>query len=264
VFQKVTGERAEHEGLVSLWDHADVAGAPHEPEVRRSKIVPEGVALTFCLQYPLSVEVEVGAGEEKAALRAACRSGVMGESALPDIVDSLDRVMTAILESPSEDISALLGAWASADHPEDSPPSIRAPLSECPADGESNDDWSAQEQAMRAVLSQISGVSLDKIAKRTPLYAIGLDSIAAIQVANRCRKLGMSVSVVDILTGGSIACICRGRQRTVAPAAAPRDLVSAASYEEVARTLNLGLDEVEILLPALAVSPCGAPICCLC
>ncbi|KAF8539319.1 hypothetical protein BDD12DRAFT_882702 [Trichophaea hybrida] len=64
--------------------------------------------------------------------------------------------------------------------------------------------WTGREQDIRRVFSEISQVPVEQIHKSSTIYEIGLDSISASQVVSRLNRLGVKVSVIDILERPSI------------------------------------------------------------
>lgn len=70
--------------------------------------------------------------------------------------------------------------------------------------GPSRDEsWSALELRIRAAFSAVSSAPEDQISRDTTIYKLGLDSISAIQLANRLRKEGLPVQASDVMEGPS-------------------------------------------------------------
>jgi amino acid adenylation domain-containing protein len=59
--------------------------------------------------------------------------------------------------------------------------------------------WTGMEQKIREVLAEIAQVEKEKIHKSSTIYEIGLDSISATQVASKLKRLGLELTVLDIL-----------------------------------------------------------------
>ncbi|KAI5820682.1 hypothetical protein BZA77DRAFT_239966 [Pyronema omphalodes] len=70
---------------------------------------------------------------------------------------------------------------------------------------EEEEELTEQEIIVRKVFSQISQVPVEQISRKSTIYEIGLDSISAAQVAQKLKKEGLQVSVVDILEHGIAA-----------------------------------------------------------
>ena len=62
-----------------------------------------------------------------------------------------------------------------------------------------DEGWTDDERQIREVFSEISLVPVDNIHKSSTIYQLGLDSISASQVAARLKRLGIALSVIDIL-----------------------------------------------------------------
>lgn len=77
-------------------------------------------------------------------------------------------------------------------HNEDSQPSAAS------TDADAN-DWTETEAAIRDVLLALSSVEPKNVTKHTTIYRLGLDSISAIQAANRLKNRGLNITAADIL-----------------------------------------------------------------
>ncbi|KAI4729506.1 peptide synthetase [Aureobasidium sp. EXF-10728] len=67
----------------------------------------------------------------------------------------------------------------------------------------SDESWSSLELRIRAAFSAVSAAPEDQIGRDTTIYRLGLDSISAIQLANRLRKEGLAVQASDVMEGPS-------------------------------------------------------------
>lgn len=59
--------------------------------------------------------------------------------------------------------------------------------------------WSLQEETLRDIICQFAGVEAGVVSLRTTIFQLGLDSINAVQISGKLRKLGHKVSAGDIL-----------------------------------------------------------------
>lgn len=118
-------------------------------------------------------------------------------------------------------------------------------------------EFSESETILRQVISQVAKVKENKITLTTPLYALGVDSVAAIQIAAKCRQCGLDIVVADLFAGETIAGICaaaeQDRKKDTQASFEVRDLVSSSALERVLKTLERAADDVEDVLPILAV-----------
>lgn len=64
--------------------------------------------------------------------------------------------------------------------------------------------WSYQEEALRDTLCKFSGVEEQSVSLQTTIFQIGLDSIHAVQIAGKLRRLGFKISAGDILEVSSL------------------------------------------------------------
>lgn len=59
--------------------------------------------------------------------------------------------------------------------------------------------WSVQEEALREILCQYSGVEPSGVSLDTTIFQLGLDSINAVQISGKYHKMGYKISAGDIL-----------------------------------------------------------------
>lgn len=59
--------------------------------------------------------------------------------------------------------------------------------------------WSLQEEILREIICQFAGVEAEVVSLRTTIFQLGLDSINAVQISGKLRKLGYKVTAGDIL-----------------------------------------------------------------
>ncbi|KAI5361486.1 Putative AMP-dependent synthetase/ligase, Condensation domain, phosphopantetheine binding ACP [Septoria linicola] len=114
-------------------------------------------------------------------------------------------------------------------------------------------------ETIRNAMVDVAQVSADKIALDSSIYSFGIDSIAGIQIASRCRKAGLRISVADILKGGMLGRICEIVSAKIDQVAA-RDtkvvngmakLISPDQEQAALSLLKFGKDDVEEVLPVL-------------
>ena len=120
-------------------------------------------------------------------------------------------------------------------------------------------DFTANECILRDVFAEVSKIPVERIGLTTPLYALGLDSVAAIQISARCRKQGLPILVADVFQGETVMGICavfeeRGRALNGASeAAVDRVLVAPDARDAALRLLSVAEEDVEDVFPVLAV-----------
>ncbi|KAF9056962.1 hypothetical protein BDP27DRAFT_1372891 [Rhodocollybia butyracea] len=152
--------------------------------------------------YPLNLEVTHVSN--KLELHAGCQANVMNSTELEEVLRLLHGTLSDIILRPT--VSIL-----------NQPPRLRdlreqrrvrsvSVLENIPQIlGRAFTD---NERILRDAFHSISKISMERIGLETPLYALGLDSVGAIQVAAKCRNRGLHIAVADIFAGGTIAAIC--------------------------------------------------------
>ncbi|KAK7561800.1 BcNRPS3, nonribosomal peptide synthetase [Phyllosticta citricarpa] len=111
-------------------------------------------------------------------------------------------------------------------------------------------------ETIRSAMATVVNLPVEKIEPSTNIFSIGLDSIAAIQVASICRKSGVRVGVATIIQGVTLGGICRSlSQQDSEPVVQVKELPPVLSpAEETAALAKLSIDKeyVEDILPLLA------------
>lgn len=59
--------------------------------------------------------------------------------------------------------------------------------------------WSDQEETLRDIVSDFAGINMEAVSLHTTIFQLGLDSIHAVQISGRLRKLGYKIPAGDIL-----------------------------------------------------------------
>lgn len=60
-------------------------------------------------------------------------------------------------------------------------------------------EWNDEQKAVRAAMAELAGIDPSKIAQKTSIYQIGLDSLNAVQLASRLRQQGFEVDAADVM-----------------------------------------------------------------
>ncbi|KAF2852767.1 nonribosomal peptide synthetase-like protein 2 [Plenodomus tracheiphilus IPT5] len=60
-------------------------------------------------------------------------------------------------------------------------------------------EWTHFENQVRSIISHLSKTQIEDISPATTIYQLGLDSISAVQIATGLRKLGHTVTAVDVM-----------------------------------------------------------------
>ncbi|GME47660.1 AMP-dependent synthetase/ligase [Neofusicoccum parvum] len=225
VFQKVNASAIENSQ--SIWQ-------PYETE---EVSVPS--------EYKMNFEIEHT--DRSLVARAYSR---LGRERLDAFLATFRDAVNDIVEHPGRYVTAY-------------PPELRnLPLESAAAEDEviTWDDPAVQRYAetVRGAMSRVVNVPVESIELSTNIFSIGLDSIAAIQVASQCRKAGFRIGVADIIQGVTLGRICRiihainSSEENAAPVESLPPTLQPEEETAVLAKLGVAKDEVEDILPALA------------
>ncbi|KAL1693266.1 hypothetical protein GGG16DRAFT_123376 [Schizophyllum commune] len=203
-------------------------------------------------QYPLSLEI-IHNGD-KIELRAGCQGNIMSQEQLASMLDTLKNTLIDIVTQPDACV---------ADYPLELKSVLEAPRKrqQPTVNGDApqpDRDFTANECILRDVFAEVSKIPVERIGLTTPLYALGLDSVAAIQISARCRKQDLPILVADVFQGETVMGICavfeeRGRALNGASeTAVDRVLVAPDARDVALRLLSVAEEDVEDVLPVLA------------
>lgn len=114
-------------------------------------------------------------------------------------------------------------------------------------------------QILRKVLSDVTHISMDTIQEGNSIFALGVDSILALDISARCREAGLMVSVSDILQGRTIRGIAilvadKPTQPLGSAKAVKSDnfIVDSDLKIKALDVLGLSEDSVEAVMPCLS------------
>ncbi|OQE20572.1 hypothetical protein PENSTE_c013G03355 [Penicillium steckii] len=120
-------------------------------------------------------------------------------------------------------------------------------------------------EGLRLILSRVTETALEDIDSGDSVFALGLDSILALDVSSQCRKAGLKVSVSEILQGQTIRGIAKlasDKVATVPSAGAGTgtagsnpveySAVDSKSRSKAISQFSLSEDQVEAVIPCLS------------
>jgi len=114
-------------------------------------------------------------------------------------------------------------------------------------------------EGLKLILSRVTETALEDIGNGDSVFALGLDSILALDVSSQCRKAGLKVSVSEILQGQTIRGIAKlaSDKLVTVPCAASSDTIEYSAVESHSRSkarsqLSLFEDQVEAVIPCLS------------
>lgn len=114
-------------------------------------------------------------------------------------------------------------------------------------DDAQDESWNDTEMSIRQILSELSGVSEERISRHTTIFRLGLDSINAVQVASMLKQKGFSLSASDVIQYANCAKLA---PRLVHGRASGGTILDMSGYAgEVSWQISCPFD-VEGVLPA--------------
>lgn len=198
--------------------------------------------------YNINFELEQSSASMVA--RVSCKSNFMTADGLRTFVQEFEQIFEDILSHPERPVLS-------------SPPSLGSlPLQNSPEKASSTKIGDVEEgpdlEILRSTLTEVIGVSVGEIQLESNVFALGLDSLAAIKVVALCRQRSLALSANDIVQGATLGGIVQlvSRRRQIKPNgidSAPIDpLVSSATISHAISLLKVDPEEVEIVLPCLS------------
>ncbi|KAK0642682.1 Nonribosomal peptide synthetase 2 [Lasiodiplodia hormozganensis] len=258
LWRKETGETSERlfDALFVFTKTAPPPSEGYEEELFRPWKPADGdnEFLPDDADYPLNFEFEQGA--QQLVVRASCRDRHLDRAGLQAFVAIFEAALEDVLTRP--DRAAVAFPPALKDLP------VAAERVKKLEDGFEDVLPGPVLDAVRDGLAEVTQVPREEIELASNVYALGLDSIAAIQVVAFCRERGVAVSVTDILQGGTLGGIVRTlrqkkKQKKAAAAAVdpsssakPKELVSRAVRFAAIDLLAVDPAAVEYVLPCLS------------
>ncbi|KAF4550872.1 AMP-binding enzyme-like protein 8 [Elsinoe fawcettii] len=118
----------------------------------------------------------------------------------------------------------------------------------------SEDEWTATEELIRDTFLGLSNVDTKNVTKHTTIYRLGLDSISAIQAANKLKSNGYSVTAADVLehaTPAELAAFLDAHSETVKT---DHPAIDLSAFDRKHRSqLDISENVVESVRPCTAV-----------
>ncbi|KAI4213651.1 MAG: hypothetical protein LQ351_003875 [Letrouitia transgressa] len=193
-------------------------------------------------EYPENFEFEQG--EETLLVRMVSYAERCQKDEMLALLSDFDQTFRDVLENPNRSVLAF-------------PESLRSvplTISSSPSERLSRGIIAPGNDlaCIKEVLSEISGISLKNVAPQMTIFALGLDSIAAIHVAAACRYRGVDLTVADVLQGRSLEGIChRYRAKQHGQTATKSIIITSEQKSKATEILKIRDDEVEAFLPCL-------------
>lgn len=163
----------------------------HVSEVTGRIIV--GDDLILFPQYPLNVELHETV--DGFLVKGACSAEYMDSSEFNNVLEQYIHYLMDIIERPESIWSTCRGDTWMRKNIESDPPE-QAPSGDVMMTDET---WNETSSSLRELLASTTKVELSNIHLDTNLASLGVDSITAIQIVSRGRKLGLHVTAVDVI-----------------------------------------------------------------
>ncbi|KAJ4993057.1 peptide synthetase [Stagonosporopsis vannaccii] len=148
--------------------------------------------------YTLAIEVEQR-GSDRFSVNMVTQGHFMNVKTSNDLLNRFEDALRNVLEDPSAvlTISTTPGASTSND--------TKAQYSLTNGVNIANKfNWSEEAIAVREEIAALAGVEPAAISERTSIFELGLDSIDAIKLSSRLKKLGLHLTVSGIMRGLTI------------------------------------------------------------
>ncbi|RYO75372.1 hypothetical protein DL766_005305 [Monosporascus sp. MC13-8B] len=199
--QKLAGVQGQHlfNTLFVLQNSAD---SPNEDPP-----IMESVQGTSAVEYPICIEMEVS--DASVMWRIACDERFGSWDNARRTLEDLEVVLHYVSKNQDAEVvqfephnGRVMVCGQDAFTPKDELQFESNAPHETPHDRHT--EWSEIDSPVVEVLAQLSGLKKDSINPDDTIYHLGLDSISAIKASSMLRKLGLSVSVRDLLKADSI------------------------------------------------------------
>lgn len=145
-------------------------------------------------------------------VKAACTPDVADSAGLRELVEQYAAILSAIIRCPDD-------PWSKGipEIPLDS-----SPVNDIvPSEVAQNDSevWDNRFHGFRELLSTATKIPSSKILPRTHLAALGIDSITAIQIVAKARRLGLRLTAAEIVRSRSVGDLLRRLEESDSSAA---------------------------------------------
>lgn len=234
---------------------------PDHPD-KKDKSLYESVGGSSNIEFPVAVEME--AMGERMILRAACKHVVLDKSGAEKLLQTLNRVLEAIVRTPDEPTVEFSESQASVC----GLPFIQVNTEEeakVPTSNEQEVEQDRSAESSEAImikdaLCQVSRTPPSELSDSSTIESIGIDSISAIKVIAILRKQGVQLSVGELIRAKTVARMAKVAQDR-ASASLPEDGdgpddTSLARYiaqhrlAEVTSLYNIDTENVQAVFPA--------------
>ncbi|KAI0374911.1 hypothetical protein BV20DRAFT_961134 [Pilatotrama ljubarskyi] len=184
-------------GVGNLWESIFVFQPKQEgldSQANRLWTFDAGDTEDINIQYPLNVELHETTNGY--VVQAACTSDVADAEGLYSLIEQYASFLDGLVRFPDD-------PWTS-DLPEGLTEPANDTESPAPVDGEGAQEWDPQYDAFRGLVSEVSKIPASKIYASTPLAALGIDSITAVQLVAKARRIGVRFTSSDVVQSRTV------------------------------------------------------------
>ncbi|RYP03108.1 hypothetical protein DL764_005369 [Monosporascus ibericus] len=252
--QKLAGVKAQRlfNTLFILQNSAE--GPNEDPQIM------ESVQGTSAVEYPICIEMEVS--DASVMWRIACDERFGSSDDARRTLQDLEAVLHYVSKNQDAEVvqfephnGRVRVCGQDAFIPKDELQFDGDAPHEAPHDR--NKEWSGIDSPVVEVLAQLSGLKKDSINPDDTIYHLGLDSISAMKASSMLRKLGLSVSIRDLLKADSIRQLVNN---SAIPEERPKEAPSRTNsplkdlnLSPLLNGVGIDLNAIEKVLPALPV-----------
>ncbi|KAI9064453.1 hypothetical protein FKP32DRAFT_1591881 [Trametes sanguinea] len=185
-------------GVSSLWDSIFVFQPRQESSERASAPLwtfDTGDVEEISMQYALNLELHEEANGY--VVQAACTSEVADATKLRELVDRYAHLLSELARHLDK-------TWS------DDVPDVRTTMPNGQVkpsqavNGEHSDDWDMRLTPIRDVIAAVAKVPSNTVHLATPLAALGIDSISAVQLVAKARRIGFRLTSSDVVQSRTI------------------------------------------------------------
>ncbi|KAI0647071.1 hypothetical protein C8Q79DRAFT_1000106 [Trametes meyenii] len=185
-------------GVSNLWDSIFVFQPKQESlesESNRLWAFDTGDAEDISIHYPLNIELHES--ENGFIVQAACTSDVADAEGLSSLVERYVVLLSDVVRRPDELWNANLSEISVAS-------SVQCSEAPKTNDEEEDQEWDTRFDAFRDMLSTVTKVPAANINSRTPLATLGVDSITAVQLVAKARRIGFRLASSDVVQSQTV------------------------------------------------------------
>jgi amino acid adenylation domain-containing protein len=138
-------------------------------------------------------------------------------------------------------------------------PMVKGPLSMADDASPDNSVFRTYMDGLKLILSQVTHTEPEKLHESNSVFALGLDSILALDVSSQCRNAGLEISVAEILQGETIRGIAKLASDKPSVSSKPTEStpvkefsVTSHARSKALSILSLSDDKIEDVIPCLS------------